>query len=86
MGSTMVPIPINYMLMMFNSLEIIGNFMYPHDAYLRLLALLRSGQLDLKPIVPKVFPLTELPQAMELAARASNLECIVVTSNLVRGS
>ena len=80
MGSATVPIPINYMLIMFNGLEIIGNFMYPHDLYLPLLALLRSGQLDMSAIVPKVFSLTELPQAMEYAAKARSLECVVVTS------
>src|SRR5216684_1764400 len=79
MGSTLIPIPINYMLMMLNSLEIIGNFMYPHNAYLQLLALLRSGQLDISPITPKVFPLTDLPQAMAYAATAQSLECVVVT-------
>ncbi len=79
MGSTLIPVPINYMLMMLNSLEIIGNFMYPHNAYLQLLALLRSGQLDISPIKPKVFPLTDLPQAMEYAATAQSLECVVVT-------
>lgn len=80
MGSTLAPVPINYMLMMFNSLEIIGNFMYPQNAYLPLLALLRSGQLDISPIVPKVFSLTDLPQAMEYAAKAQSLECVVVTT------
>lgn len=59
MGSTTAPVPINYMLTMFNSLEIIGNFMYPHDAYLPLPALLHSGQLDMSAIIPKVFSLTD---------------------------
>jgi len=80
MGSTVTPVPINYMLMMFNSLEIIGNFMYPHNAYLPLLALLRTGQLDMSPIVPKEFSLADLPQAMEYAAKAQSLECVVVTT------
>ena len=79
MGSTTVPVPINYMLIMFNSLEIIGNFMYPQDTYLPLLALLRAHQLDISAIVPKVFSLTELPRAMEYAAKARSLECVVVT-------
>jgi len=80
MGSMMAPLPINYMLMMFNSLEIIGNFMYPRDAYLGLLALVRSGRLDLRPIRPRVFSLTALPQAMEYAARAQSMECVIVTA------
>jgi alcohol dehydrogenase len=80
MGSTVVPVPINYMLVMFNSLEIIGNFMYPHDSYLPVLALLRSGQLDISAIIPKVFWLADLPKAMEYAAKARSLECVVVTA------
>ena len=75
MGSTVAPVPINYMLIMINSLEIIGNFMYPHHAYLPLLALLRSGQLDTSAIIPKVFSLIDLPKAMEYAAKARSLEC-----------
>lgn len=78
MGSSTAPVPINYMLMMSNSLEIIGNFMYPRDAYLALLALLRSGQLNLSAIVPKVFSLDDLPQAMEYAAKARSLECVII--------
>lgn len=78
MGSSTAPVPINYMQVLFNSLEIIGNFMYPRDAYLTLLALLRSGQLNISAIVPKVFSLDDLPQAMEYAARAQSLECVIV--------
>jgi hypothetical protein len=48
------------------------------DAYRRLLDLLRSGLLDIRPIRPRVFPLAALPEAMEAAAVAGNLECIVV--------
>lgn len=80
MGSSVAPIPINYLLMLFNNLEIIGNFMYPQSAYLSLLALVRSGQLDLSPIKPKVFSLSGLQQAMEYASKAESLELVVVTS------
>jgi alcohol dehydrogenase len=55
MGSITTPIPINSPLMMFNNLEIIGIFMHAQNAYLPLLALLRSGQLNTSPIKPKVF-------------------------------
>ena len=80
MGSSMAPIPVNHMQMMFNNLEIIGNFMYPQNAYPRLLALVRSGQLDMSPIKPKVFSLPDLVQAMECAAKADSLELVVVTA------
>ncbi len=41
-----VPVPVNYMQMMGNNLEIIGHFMYEADAHLKLLNLLRIGRLD----------------------------------------
>jgi alcohol dehydrogenase len=80
MGSSTAPIPVNYMLVMFNNLEIIGNFMHAQNAYLPLLALLRSGQLNISPITPKVFALPDLTRAMEYAGNADSLEIVVVTS------
>jgi alcohol dehydrogenase len=78
MGSMTTTLPVNYLQLMANNLEIIGNFMYPTDAYRRLLELLRAGRLDISPIVPKVFPLAALPEAIEAAASAQSLECVVV--------
>jgi alcohol dehydrogenase len=80
MGSSTAPIPINYMQVMFNNLEIIGNFMHSQNAYLRLLSLVRSGQLDMSPIKPKAFSLPDLLPAMEYAGNAGSLELVVVTS------
>lgn len=80
MGSSSAPLPVSYLLMMFNNLEIIGNFMYPQNAYLSLLALVRAGLLDLRPIKPVVFPLPDLQQAMKYAADADSLEMVVITS------
>lgn len=80
MGSITTPIPINSFLMMFNNLEIIGHFMYTQNPYLPLLALLRSGQLNLSPIKPKVFTLPDLQQAMEYGSKADSLELVVVAS------
>jgi alcohol dehydrogenase len=78
MGSMTSELPVSYGAVMMNNLEILGQFMYPTDAYRRLLDLLRSGLLDIRPIRPRVFPLMALPEAMEAAAAAGNLECIVV--------
>jgi alcohol dehydrogenase len=78
MGSMTTALPVNYVQLMANNLEIIGNLMHPPDAYRRLLELLRTGLLDISPIVPKVFPLAALPEAMEAAATAQSLECVVV--------
>jgi alcohol dehydrogenase len=80
MGSSAAPIPLNYMQVMFNNLEIIGNFMHAQNAYLPLLALLRSGQLNISPITPKVFALPDLTRALEYAGNADSLEIVVVTS------
>jgi alcohol dehydrogenase len=46
MGSMSAPLPLTYSEVMFNNWEIIGQFMYPVDAYRRLLDLLRTGLLD----------------------------------------
>jgi len=78
MGSMTTDLPVPYTALMLNSWEIIGQFMYPSGAYRRLLDLLRSGLLDISPIRPRVYPLAALPEAMEAAASAGNLEYIVV--------
>jgi alcohol dehydrogenase len=78
MGSMTIDLPLPYTSVMLNSWEILGQFMYPASAYRRLLDLLRSGLLDISAIRPRVFPLADLPQAMEAAATAGNLECIVM--------
>ena len=58
--------------------EIIGQFMYPAGAYRSLLGLVRAELLDLKPIRALQFPLEALSAAMDAAANATNLECVVV--------
>jgi alcohol dehydrogenase len=78
MGSMTSDLPLPYTAVMLNSWEIIGQFMYPASAYRRLLDLLRSGLLDISAIRPRVYPLADLRQAMEAAATAGNLECIVM--------
>jgi hypothetical protein len=52
--------------------------MYPRDAFMRLIDLARAGLLDLGAIQTRSFPLDALPAAMEAAATASGLECVVV--------
>ncbi len=78
MGSMGVPLPIPYLEMMLNNLEIIGQFMYPRDVFRRLGELARSGLLDIDAIRTRSFPLDALPSAMEAAAQADGLECVVV--------
>ena len=52
--------------------------MYPVDAYRRLLDLVRAAMLDINVIRPRTFPLSVLPDAIEAAATAGSLECVVV--------
>ena len=78
MGSMSTPLPLSYMELMANSWEIIGNFTYPVDAHRLLLDLVRAGLLDIGAIRPRTFPLSALPEAMEAAATAGSLECVVV--------
>jgi alcohol dehydrogenase len=81
MGSTTVPLPISYLDVMLNNLEIIGQFMYPQDTFMRLVELARAGLLNLRAIRARSFPLEALPAAMEAAATTDALECIVVTAS-----
>ena len=78
MGSMTVDLPVPYMMLMLNNWEIVGQFMYPAGAYRRLLNLLRCGLLDMSAIKPRVFALSALPEAMEAAAAAGNMEYVVV--------
>lgn len=79
MGSAMVPIPIDYMAMIANNWEVIGQFMFPADGYRRLFELVRAGLLDLTAITPHSYPLAELPAAIAAAASVGSLGCVVVT-------
>jgi alcohol dehydrogenase len=78
MGSMTVPLPISYLEVMLNNLEIVGQFMYPQNTFMRLVDLARAGLLDIHAIQTRSFPLETLPSAMEAAATAGGLECIVV--------
>ena len=78
MGSMAVPLPLTYGEVMLNNWEIIGNFMYPRDVFLRLVALLRAGILNLKAIKVQSFTLSDLPAAMDAAANSSSLDCTIV--------
>lgn len=78
MGSMTTSLPLSYGDVMRNDWEIIGQFMYPAGAYRRLIELLRAGLLDISAIRPITFPLAALPEAADAAAKASNLECVVV--------
>jgi alcohol dehydrogenase len=79
MGGMSVDLPIPYLQLMLNSLEIIGNFMHRPDAYRQVLALVRAGRLDLSAITPRVYPLADLVAAMGAAETAGSFEAIVVT-------
>lgn len=79
MGSMSSPLPISYMEVMMKGLEIIGQFMYPPDIFLKLAALVRHGQLDIRAIHTRAFPFQRLHDAVEAAATAGPLECVVVT-------
>jgi len=78
MGSMAVDLPIPYTQVMLNSWSVIGNFMYPKDAPRKMLELVKSGQLSLNMIEPKVFSMSALPEAMDAAANAGNLENVMV--------
>ncbi len=78
MGSMAVALPIPYTYVMINSWSILGNFMYPRDATRKMLELIKSGQLPIGIIEPKVFKMAELEEAMDAAASAGNLENVMI--------
>lgn len=78
MGSMKVDLPLPYTEVMLNNWEILGQFMYPARAYRRLVDLVRAGLLDIGAVTPRVFALPALADAMEAAASAGSLECMVV--------
>src|SRR5258708_21911070 len=49
MGSMTTTLPVSYLQLMANNLEIIGNFMYPTDAYRRGVVLLLAGRPLISP-------------------------------------
>lgn len=78
MGSMSADLPIPYTTLMLNNWELIGQFMYPANACLRLLELVRCGLLDITTIRPHTYPLAALPEAMDAAAAAGNFDTVVV--------
>ena len=78
MGSLMVDLPVPYLHLMIQGIEIIGNFMHKADAFRNILALARAGHLDLSAIKPIVFSLADLNPAMDAAAAAGSLEQVVM--------
>jgi alcohol dehydrogenase len=77
MGGMSADLPVPYLRLMINSLEIIGNFMHLPDACRRVLAMVRAGRLDLA-LRPKIYPLEDLEPAMVQAETAGSLECVVM--------
>jgi len=78
MGSLMVHLPVPYLQLMLNGIEIIGNFMHRPDAFRNILALVGAGRLDLGVIKPTIYPLADLVPAMDAASAAGSLDQIVM--------
>jgi L-idonate 5-dehydrogenase len=64
LGTADVPLPANQLMV--REIQFVGSFRYGNvfDEAIRLAA---SGRVDLEPLVSEVFPLAELPQAMQRA-------------------
>jgi alcohol dehydrogenase len=78
MGSMAVDLPVPYTEVMLNGWEIIGQFMYPRDAYRRLLSLAGAGALNFAGVRPLTYGIADLHAAMDRAAESSGLECVLV--------
>src|ERR1700746_251582 len=79
MGSMSVKLPIDYAQMLANNWSIIGNFMYPKDAFRRVSALVTTGALDVDRVEITTFPLAELRAAARKASELSGLQAVVLT-------
>lgn len=73
MRSMTTPLPLPYGEVIRNNWEIIGQFMYPPQAYRSLLGLLQAGLLNISAIRPRRFSLAALPEAMDAAATATSV-------------
>jgi alcohol dehydrogenase len=69
MGGMLSDLPVPYLQLMLNNLEIIGAFMHAPDAYRRVLAMARAGTLDLRRLTPEIYALEDLETAMAAAER-----------------
>lgn len=78
MGSMSAPLPLPYTDVMLNGWEIIGQFMYPRDAWQRLLPLIASGQLSVDEINAVTYPFAAIPDAIDAAADALSCDCVVI--------
>lgn len=78
MGSVLEPLPIAVGEMLANDWSVTGVFMYPKNAPARLATMVASGTLRLDAIKVRRFPLTDLPAAMDAAARMRSLDLTVV--------
>ncbi|WP_027795141.1 zinc-binding dehydrogenase [Paraburkholderia acidipaludis] len=78
MGSMECELPVSYREMLLNNWELIGHFMYSGADYRTLIALAASGQLTLDAVEVERYPLGQLETAIDAAAAAEGLRCIVV--------
>ncbi|MEW6267342.1 MAG: zinc-binding alcohol dehydrogenase family protein [Thermodesulfobacteriota bacterium] len=79
MGGMSADLPLDYGKMLINDWEVIGNFMYRPEAIRRLIALVRSRQLDLGAVSTRYYAFRDLPAALEAAAAMRGLEATIVT-------
>ncbi|QGY32451.1 zinc-binding dehydrogenase [Pantoea cypripedii] len=78
MGSMSVPLPLSYTELMLNSWAIIGNFMYPPEAYRQVLNFFRAGLIPPDAITALNYGLDNVPAAMDAARQATGLQCVVI--------
>jgi alcohol dehydrogenase len=78
MGSMECELPLSYREMLLNNWEVMGHFMYSGADYRALIALAASGQLPLDAVEVERYPFREIETAIDAAAAAEGLRCVVV--------
>ena len=77
-------IPIKYVEIMINEIEIRGCFMFPANSYQQLIRLVQANLLDLNHIATRIFPLEQINEAIEAAAKRNSnnvIDWVIVQPN-----
>jgi L-idonate 5-dehydrogenase len=70
LGTDDVPLPANHL--MAREIQLIGSFRYG-NVFEEAIRLVAAGRVKLEPLISEVFPLSELPQAMQRSAAKDNV-------------
>ena len=77
MGLFGTPIPFDLEKVALKELQVTGSFAQKWSAWKRTIRLLRSGQINLQPLITHRYPLTEWKQAFEILNKKEGIKVIL---------